>query len=139
MKTTSKITIETTIKSDIDTVWKRWTTPSDIKKWNTASPEWHTTKAENNLKKGGHFSSRMEAKDGSMGFDFDGIYEDIIPNKHIAYVLDDNRKVDIKFETIETGIKITETFEPENQNPAEMQKQGWQAILDNFKTYVESK
>lgn len=145
MKTTEKITIGTKVNSDIDTVWNTWTAPEHIKKWNNASPDWHTPKAENDLRKGGKFSSRMEVKDGSMGFDFGGTYDEVVPNKNIRYTLDDGRQVDIAFLPIgqagakaDNGIAITETFEPDSQNPVDMQRQGWQAILDNFKKYVES-
>lgn len=138
MKTTEKITIETTVNSDIDPVWNIWTTPGHIKKWNNASPDWHTPKAENDLRKGGRFCSRMEAKDGSIGFDFGGTYDEVIPNKNIKYTLDDGRKVDIAFAKVNNGVTITETFEPESQNSVDMQRQGWQSILDNFKKYVES-
>ncbi|MGB5435471.1 MAG: SRPBCC domain-containing protein, partial [Maribacter sp.] len=103
-----------------------------------ANDDWHTTKAENDLRAGGKFCSRMEAKDGSMGFDFGGIYDEVVPKEHISYTLDDGRKVTIDFSETENGIAVSETFEPEGQNPTEMQRQGWQAILDNFKEYAES-
>lgn len=138
MKTTEKITIETTVNSDIDTVWNIWTAPEHIKHWNNASPDWHTPKAENDLRKGGKFSSRMEAKDGSLGFDFGGTYNEVVPNKRIKYTLEDGRKVDIAFAKANNRVTITEIFEPESQNPVDMQQQGWQAILNNFKKYVES-
>ena len=138
MKTTDKISITSTVNSDIKTVWKTWTKPEHIKNWNNASDDWHTTKAKNDLKVGGKFSSRMEAKNGSMGFDFGGTYDEVIPNKYISYTLDDGRKVTINFTETENGITVTETFEPESENPKDMQRQGWQAILDNFKRYVEA-
>lgn len=138
MESTDKIVVSATVKSDMDTVWNTWTNPEHIKKWNNPSPDWHTPKAENDLRKGGRFSSRMEAKDGSMGFDFGGTYDEVIPKKRIAYTLDDGRKVEISFENTDSDIKIVETFEPENQNSTDMQRQGWQAILDNFKKFVES-
>lgn len=109
-----------------------------IKKWNHASDDWHTTFAENDLRVGGTFSSRMEAKDGSFGFDFGGTYDEVETNRLIAYTLDDNRKVKIIFEVIGNKTKITEVFDAENENPIEMQKGGWQAILDNFKKYTEN-
>lgn len=137
MEPNEKITIETTVNSDIDTVWKTWSEPKHIKKWNNASPDWHTPKSENDLREGGKFSSRMEAKDGSMCFDFGGTYDEVITNKRIAFTIDDGRKVEIDFKETDKGIKITETFEPESQNPKDMQQQGWQAILDSFKNYVE--
>lgn len=138
MNQSKRITIKTAVNASLDTVWRYWTQPQHIKKWNTASQDWHTTKARNDLKKGGTFSSRMEAKDGSMGFDFRGTYDKVIPNAQIQYTLDDGRKVDITFVKAYKGITITETFEPESQNSTNIQKQGWQAILDNFKNYVES-
>ena len=134
---TSK-TIETIVNAPIKKVWCCWTEPEHIKKWNTASEDWHTTKAENNLQVGGKFLSRMEAKNGSMGFDFIGVYTDVQTNKYIAYTLEDNRKVEIFF--IEEGnqTKVVETFETENINSTELQRAGWQAILDNFKKYTEA-
>lgn len=138
MKKLDNITITATISSDIDTVWNTWSHPEHIKKWNSPSPDWHTPKAENDLRKGGKFNSRMEAKDGSMGFDFAGTYDEVIPNEEIAYTLVDGRKVEISFENTKNEIKIVVMFEPESQNPADMQRQGWQAILDSFKKYVES-
>jgi uncharacterized protein YndB with AHSA1/START domain len=140
METADKatITIETTVAAPITKVWKYWSTPDDIKKWNAASDDWHTTKAENDLRVGGTFSSRMEAKDGSFGFDFGGIYDEVKENEYIAYTIGDGRKVKVNF--LEDGgeTKIVETFEAENTNSIEMQKGGWQAILDNFKNYTET-
>ena len=138
MKAAENITIKTTVNSDINKVWNTWTQPKHIKKWNNASPDWHTPKAENDLKKGGRFSSRMEAKDGSFGFDFGGTYDEVVPNQKIKYTIDDGRKVEVTFEQQNDGVLVTEIFEPESQNSTDMQQQGWQAILDNFKTYVES-
>lgn len=132
------ITVAATVNAPIDIVWKAWTNPSDIKKWNAASDDWHTPTAENDLRPGGKFSSRMEARDGSFGFDFDGIYDEVITNELISYTLGDQRKVKITFEKNTEGVKITENFDAENTNPIEMQRGGWQAILDNFKKYVES-
>ncbi len=131
------ITVIATVDADIEKVWKFWTEPEHIKKWNNASDDWQTTKAENDLKVGGKFSSRMEAKDGSMGFDFGGTYSKIETQKLLAYSLDDGRKVTIDFKNKENKVEITEVFEPENQNSVDRQKQGWQAILDNFKQYAE--
>lgn len=138
-KNKEKVTVETTVKASLSKVWNLWTEPEHIKKWNQANDDWHTTKAENALRAGGKFSSRMEAKDGSMGFDFGGTYDEVVPDEHISYTLDDGRKVTIDFSETENGTAITETFEPESQNPTDMQRQGWQSILDNFKKYVESK
>ena len=134
---TSK-TIETIVNAPIEKVWCCWTEPEHIKKWNNASEDWHTPKAENNLQVGGKFLLRMEAKDGSMGFDFFGFYTDVQINKHIAYTLEDDRKVEIFF--IEEGnqTKVVETFETEKINSTELQTAGWQAILDNFKKYTEA-
>ena len=131
------ITVSTTINATIDTVWKRWTTPDDITKWNNASDDWHTTKAENDLRVGGKFLSRMEAKDGSMGFDFIGVYDEIITNELISYKLEDERKVKVIFKSNGKETQIIETFEAETINSIELQKSGWQNILDNFKKYVE--
>ena len=132
------ITIDATLNASIEKVWKFWTSPEHIIQWNTASPDWHTPHAENDLQAGGKFLSRMEAKDGSFGFDFRGIYDRVIPNELITYTMEDGRKAEIIFETVKDGIRITTTFEAENENPVEMQKDGWQAILNNFKTYLEA-
>jgi len=134
-----KISIETVVKSDLDTVWLVWNNPEDIKQWNTASEDWHTTKSTVDLRDGGTFFSRMEAKDGSMGFDFCGTYSKILEKQLIEYSIGDGRTVVIKFSLVENGIKVEETFEAESQNQAEPQRQGWQSILNNFAKYVESK
>ncbi len=106
--------------------------------WNNASDDWHTPKAENDLREGGTFTSRMEAKDGSMGFDFGGTYTKVVLNKTIEYAMSDGRKVSIVFDSRGGHTHITETFDPESENSREMQQQGWQAIIDNFKKYAES-
>ena len=140
METTNKqkISVETTVNAPVAKVWEYWTKPEHIVKWNQASDEWHTTSAENDLREGGKFSSRMEAKDGSFGFDFGGIYDKINENESIEYTLNDDRKVQIYF-TINGGeTKIIELFEAEDTNSLAMQKYGWQAILDNFKKYTEA-
>ena len=132
------ITVKTNINAPVQKVWKFWTDPIHIVKWNNASPDWHTPRAENDLRVGGKFLSRMEARDGSMGFDFSGIYENVEPLKKLVYVLDDGRKVEITF-TEEAGVtEITESFEAEEMNAIELQQQGWQSILDNFRNYAES-
>ncbi len=136
--TKSYITVETIIQTDISTVWKLWSGPEHIVKWNAASDDWHTTKAENDLKVGGHFSSRMEAKDGSFGFDFGGVYTEVIENEKICSSLEDARTVEILFTNLGDSTKVIETFEAETTNSIEMQKAGWQAILDNFKRYTEN-
>ncbi|MFI2742232.1 SRPBCC family protein [Zhouia sp. PK063] len=135
---TNPITVKTTVNATIHKVWDYWTMPEHITQWNTASNDWHTPKAENNLQIGGKFNYRMEAKDGSFGFDFWGIYDEIQPFTKITFTLGDDRKVELLFEELEKAVKITETFEPENQNPVEMQEFGWQAILNNFKMYTET-
>lgn len=140
MDTTNQvnITVETIVNAPVETVWKAWTTPEHIVKWNNASEDWHTPKVENDLRAGGKFLSRMEAKDGSFGFDFAGIYDEVKTNELISYTLGDDRKVSISFSGNGNTTKIAETFEAESTNPVEMQKGGWQAILDNFKKYTES-
>ena len=132
------ITIKTTINAPIEKVWKYFTEPEFIKQWNNASPDWHTPAATNDLTVGGKFSYTMAAKDGSFSFDFEGTYDDLQENKLISYTIADGRKVEIIFEAEGDTVEITETFEAENQNPIEMQRGGWQAILDNFKKLVES-
>lgn len=139
METADKtsITIESTIKASLEKAWEAWTTPAHIVKWNSASEDWHTTRAENDLRAGGKFLSRMEAKDGSFGFDFEGVYDEVIPNELITYTIGDGRKAKIIFTLQDNETKVVVTFEAENQNPIEMQRGGWQAILDNFKKYTE--
>ena len=131
------IEIKTTISAPIEKVWEAWSQPEHIKKWNAASEDWHTTRAENDLRKGGRFSSRMEAKDGSFGFDFGGTYDEVTEHQSIKYTMDDDRKVSIQMSSFGDQIVLTEVFEPEGENPIEMQRGGWQSILDNFKKYVE--
>ncbi len=137
MENKTKITISTSVNASPDKVWEYWTSPSHIVKWNHASEDWHTTKAENDLKAGGNFLSRMEAKDGSFGFDFGGTYTAVEPHQHIAYTLEDDRKVAIDFKKQGNEVLVTETFEAESENPVDMQRDGWQAILNNFKKYTE--
>ena len=132
------ITIESYIDAPIEKVWEAFTNPNDVQKWNNASADWQTTKAENDLKVGGKFSYRMEAIDGSEGFDFWGIYDEVEDGKRIAYTMGDGRKVEVDFVQEGEGVRITERFEPESENSHEMQRAGWQAILDNLKNYVES-
>ncbi len=134
-----KISIETVVKSDLDTVWLVWNNPEEIKRWNAASEDWHTTESTVDLRVGGTFSSRMEAKDGSMGFDFSGTFSKVIENQLIEYSMADGRSVVIEFSLVENGVKVEETFEAESQNEAEQQRQGWQSILNNFAKHVESK
>lgn len=132
------ITIESVIHAPIKKVWKLWTDPKHIVNWNNASDDWHTPWAENDLRAGGKFVSRMEAKDGSMGFDFSGVYEKVELHKQIDSVLDDGRKVKVTFADNGNETLVVESFEAETENSPELQKTGWQAILDNFKKYVEA-
>jgi uncharacterized protein YndB with AHSA1/START domain len=136
-KTNSKITVKTTVNAPVEKVWESWTAPEHITKWNNASDDWHTPFAENELTVGGKFRYRMEAKDGSFGFDFTGIYDEVQPHKNIAFTLDDGRKVEVTFVGADNSTEIIETFEAESQNSIELQQKGWQAILDNFKKYTE--
>ncbi|GGC33637.1 activator of HSP90 ATPase [Parapedobacter defluvii] len=134
----TKITVEATVKAPVEKVWERYTSPEHIVKWNSASDDWHTTKAENDVRTGGKFLSRMEAKDGSFGFDFEGVYDDVAVNKRIAYTMTDGRKAEIIFMGENNETKMTVTFDAENENPIGMQREGWQAILDSFKKYTEA-
>ncbi|MBV6641270.1 MAG: SRPBCC family protein [Cyclobacteriaceae bacterium] len=131
------ITITTEVKKPMQKVWECFTLPKHITQWNFASPDWACPNATNDLKPGGKFSWRMEAKDGSMGFDFSGTYSEIYPYRLLKYTIEDGREVSVKFEESNGTVIVTETFEPENQNDLERQRQGWQAILDNFKIYAE--
>jgi uncharacterized protein YndB with AHSA1/START domain len=132
------ITVTVTINAEISRIWECWTRPEHIVKWNFASKDWHTTFAENDLRKGGRFTSRMEAKDGSFGFDFGGTYDEVRHLDSICYTMDDGRKVKVAFASEGNTTTITETFEAESVNAPELQKTGWQAILDNFREYAES-
>jgi len=132
-----KITVSTTINAPVARVWSAYTSPDDIKQWNAASDDWHTTKASVDLRVGGTFSSRMEAKDGSFGFDFAGTYTKIVPHQLIEYSFGDRVGV-VEFAPAEGGIAVRVTFDAETQYPVEQQRQGWQAILDKFARHVES-
>ena len=138
MENKTKITITTALNEPIEKVWDYFTNPIHIIKWNHASDDWHSTKAINDLRVGGKFEYRMEAKDGSFGFDFFGFYDKIIEFKLIEYTLGDDRKVSINFTNDGNEVFIEEIFEAESENPIELQKTGWQAILDNFKNYTSS-
>lgn len=131
------ITVEAIIDAPVETVWKNWTSPQNIVLWNAASEDWHTTKAENDLRIDGIFCFRMEAKDGSAGFNFRGKYEVVHVNEQISYTADDGRKVKIIFTKEDYKTKIVQLFEAETENSVELQKEGWQAILNNFKNYIE--
>jgi uncharacterized protein YndB with AHSA1/START domain len=132
------ITVKVTINAPVEKVWEFWTDPKHIVQWNYASDDWHTPKAENDLRVGGKFLSRMEARDGSVGFDFIGEYIKIELHKTIEYILEDERRVQVLFAPSENGTTLTEMFEAEQMNSLELQKSGWQSILDNFKKYAES-
>jgi len=140
METTAKktITVETTVNAPLEKVWKFWTEPDHITKWNQASDDWHAPYAENDLKVDGKFKTTMAAKDGSMSFDFEGIYTTVEKHQLIEYTIIDGRKVKIQFTAKGNETLVTETFEAENTFPIEMQRGGWQSILDNFKKYTES-
>ena len=132
-----KITVEALIKAPVSKVWSAYTTPSDITQWNAASDDWHTTTATVDLRVGGAFSSRMEAKDGSFGFDFAGTYTQIVPNKLIEYSFGD-RVCAVEFMAGANGVTVRVTFDAETENPVEQQREGWQAILHNFAKHVEA-
>ena len=133
-----RITVKAKVKASVNKVWDLWSDPKHIVKWNAASEEWHTPSAENDLRVGGKFLSRMEAKDGSFGFDFGGTYDEVVPQKRIAYTLDDGRKVEVDFKEKNGQTEIVSIFDPETQNPTEMQREGWQSILDSFKRYADN-
>jgi uncharacterized protein YndB with AHSA1/START domain len=133
-----KIAVETIVKAPVAKLWSAYTTPDDIKQWNTASDDWHTTKSTVDLHVGGAFTSRMEAKDGSFGFDFAGTYTKIVPNELIEYSFGD-RTGTVEFMTGANGVTVRVTFDAESENPVEQQRQGWQAILNNFARHVEAR
>jgi uncharacterized protein YndB with AHSA1/START domain len=133
-----KITVETTVAAPIENVWRAWTTPEDIKQWNAASDDWHTTAATVDLRVGGAFSSRMEAKDGSMGFDFAGTYTKIVPHQLIEFTFGD-RVATVEFTRQGENVLVRETFDAEETFTAEQQRQGWQAILNRFARHVEAR
>ena len=134
-----KISIETEVQAPLSSVWDAWVTPEDITNWNYAIEDWCCPKAEINFEVGGHFNYRMEAKDGSMGFDFEGEFTKVTPYKDIHFKLGDDREVKVEFIQVENGVKVIESFEAEDENSAEQQRQGWLSILNNFKKHVESK
>ena len=137
-ETNVKITVETNVTAPIETVWEAYTTPEDIKQWNAASDDWHTTAASVDLREGGMFSSRMEAKDGSMGFDFAGTYTKIIEHRLIEYSFG-GRSAQVVFTSEPSGVGVRVTFDSETTHSTEQQRDGWQAILNNFARHVESK
>ena len=134
-----KITVETNVKAEPGEVWDAWNTPADIMRWNSASADWHTTRSTVDLREGGAFSSRMEARDGSVGFDFEGIYTRVVPSQRLDYRMSDGRQVSVEFIPRDGGVLVRETFDAESENSPEMQRDGWQAILDNFARHVEAK
>lgn len=136
--TTTMITVKATIEAPVAKVWDGWNNPEHITQWCSANDEWHTPWAKNDLRVGGSFTSRMEARDGSMGFDFGGVYDAVNLQQYIAYTMGDGRKVNIKFIANGNSTEVIESFDPETENPREMQQAGWQAILDNFKKYIET-
>ena len=131
------ITVQATIQAPVEKVWDCWTNPKHIVQWNAASDDWHSPKAENDLRTGGKFTSRMEAKDGSMGFDFEGVYDEVKTNELIVYTIGDGRQVHIAFDSNGNETTVTERFAAENTHTIEQQQFGWQSILSNFKKYVE--
>lgn len=133
-----KITIETTIAAPVERVWRAYTTPEEITQWNFASDDWCCPSAEADLRIGGRYKARMEAKDGSFGFDFEAIYEELDPQQTITLAMSDGRKARTTFGAVAGGTRVTTVFDAETQNSIEMQRAGWQAILDNFKAYVET-
>jgi uncharacterized protein YndB with AHSA1/START domain len=134
-----KITVETLVNAELDKVWDAWNNPADIQKWNSAGDDWHTTRSTVDLREGGKFLSRMEAKDGSAGFDFEGAYTRVVPKKAIEYRMSDDREVQVEFLERPGGVLVRETFDVETENTPELQREGWQAILDNFGRHVEAK
>lgn len=135
---TTRIDIETIISADTKKVWDFYTKPEHITRWNFATDDWHCPKAENDLRVDGKYSSRMEARDGSFGFDFEAIYDEVVDQKKFTYTMTDGRKATTNFESLNGSTKITISFDAEKENPIDMQRDGWQAILNNFKKYVET-
>ncbi len=132
-----EITVKATVHAPVEKVWECWTDPKHIVNWNHASDDWHSPYAQNDLRAGGKFLFRMEAKDESSGFDFSGVYDEVEPYKSISFAMGDSRKVKTTFVKRDGKTEITETFDAENVYPIEKQRSGWQAILDNFKKYTE--
>jgi len=132
-----KIKVEASIGAPTDKVWEFWNKPEHIVNWNFAADDWCCPSAENDLRKGGKYSARMEAKDGSFGFDFEAVYDEVIEGQRIAYTMPDGRQATTSFQSKDNATHISTVFDAEDQNPVEMQREGWQAILENFKRYVE--
>jgi len=138
MKKQQKIKIQAEINAPVEKVWKMWNSPEDIMNWNSADPSWHCPSSHNDLREGGTFTNRMEARDGSFGFDFSGTYDKVDPNREITYTMSDGRTASTIFDMQNDKTLVTTSFDPETENDPEFQKQGWQAILDNFVKYAES-
>lgn len=138
MEQVTRIMVEATINAPVAKVWKAWNTPGDIMQWNTADPGWHCPRSENDLRAGGKFNHRMEARDGSFGFDFEGVYDKVELHKEITYKMSDGRNATTLFTEKKGKTHIETTFDAESENDPEIQRQGWQAILKNFVKYVES-
>jgi len=134
-----KIEVEVLVKADLQVVWDSWNNPSDIMQWNTASDDWHTTSSTVDLRVGGRFSSRMEAKDGTAGFDFGGTFMKVEAPMLLMYRMNDGREVNVQFREMSGGVLVKEEFDAELENNPELQRDGWQAILNNFAHHVESK
>ena len=134
-----KITVEKAVKAPIARVWDAWNSPADIQQWNAPQDDWHTTRSSVDLREGGNFSARMEAKDGSVGFDFEGTYTRVVPKKAIEFRMSDGREVQVEFIERQGEVLVKETFDAETENTPELQRQGWQAILDSFGRHVEAR
>lgn len=134
----TQITVRATIAATAEKAWECYTLPEHIMRWNFASPDWHCPAAENDLRPGGRYSARMEARDGSFGFDFAFVYDEVRHPEHIAYTMEDGRRATVDFIPGPTGTEVIVTFDAETMNPVELQQQGWQAILDNFKVHTEN-
>ncbi len=133
-----KITVEALVQASPARTWACWTEPQHIMAWNAASDDWHCPAATNDVRPGGTFSATMAARDGSASFDFTGTYQEVVPEQKLAYAMPDGRQVTVTFEATPEGVLVTETFDPETENPLEMQRAGWQAILDRFKGHAEA-
>ncbi len=135
---TTKLNVESTVAAPVAKVWEYYNDPERITQWNSASDDWHTPSASNDLRTGGSFKNRMEARDGSEGFDFEGTYDEVVEHQRIAYTMTDGRQATVDFEDLGDSTRVSIAFDPENEYPQDFQQQGWQAILDAFKTYTES-
>lgn len=134
---TTKITIQAVVAADKQKVWDCYTQPEHITKWNFATDTWHCPAASNDMRVGGKYLARMEAKDGSFAFDFEAVYNEIVDGEKFTYTMPDNREIQVSFEKMDDKTRVTVTFDPENENPVELQRSGWQSILDNFRKYAE--